>query len=102
MEVDVANRQRLLSAAIGGALPLLGPLTVNGGRSLSMLPALNSPVLDAGNPSGTQIEDQRGFPRVANAKVDMGASNANIRKTLSSVTALILPDANFVMQRGAS
>jgi len=101
MEVDVSNRQRPLSAAIGGALPLLGPLTVNGGRGLSMLPALNSPVLDAGNPSGTQIEDQRGFP-FANAKVDMGASNANIRKTLSSATALILPDANFVMQRGAS
>lgn len=60
-----------------GEDPLLGPLTVNGGPTLTMMPALSpskSPALDTGAlippPSGT---DQRGLPRSANGRRDMGA-----------------------------
>lgn len=55
-----------------GQDPLLGPLTVNGGPTLTMLPALASPALDAGGSSlfGT---DQRGLPRNVNGHRDMGA-----------------------------
>ncbi|HET7063724.1 MAG TPA: right-handed parallel beta-helix repeat-containing protein [Rudaea sp.] len=55
-----------------GQDPLLGPLAVNGGPTLTMMPALSSPVLDAGGPSlsGT---DQRGLPRSANGRRDIGA-----------------------------
>jgi len=60
-----------------GEDPLLGPLTVNGGPTLTMMPASSpskSPALDTGEvippPSGT---DQRGLPRSANGRRDMGA-----------------------------
>ena len=42
--------------------PLLGPLADNGGPTFTMLPAGNSPVLDAGTCAG-QIADQRGEAR---------------------------------------
>ena len=55
-----------------GVDPQLGPLAVNGGPTLTMLPAVTSPALDAGGPSlsGT---DQRGLPRNVNGRRDMGA-----------------------------
>ena len=60
-----------------GEDPLLGPLAVNGGPTLTMMPASSpskSPALDTGElippPSGT---DQRGLPRSANGRRDMGA-----------------------------
>jgi hypothetical protein len=60
-----------------GEDPLLGVLTVNGGPTLTMMPASSpskSPALDTGEvnppPSGT---DQRGLPRSANGRRDMGA-----------------------------
>jgi hypothetical protein len=56
-----------------GADPLLGPLTVNGGSTLTMLPALGSPVIDAGDNAGAPSTDQRGLPRPVNVKVDIGA-----------------------------
>lgn len=56
-----------------GQDPLLGPLTVNGGPTLSMLPMIGSPVLDAGPTAITSGVDQRGLPRFVNGRVDMGA-----------------------------
>jgi hypothetical protein len=55
-----------------GQDPHLGHLAVNGGPTLTMMPALSSPPLDSGGPSvlGT---DQRGLPRNANGHRDMGA-----------------------------
>jgi hypothetical protein len=60
-----------------GEDPLLGVLAVNGGPTLTMMPASSpskSPALDTGEvnppPSGT---DQRGLPRSANGRRDMGA-----------------------------
>lgn len=54
--------------------PQLGPLRDNGGPTLTMLPAFESPVIDAGLFDSSLVSDQRGLPR--NAPVghaDMGA-----------------------------
>ena len=56
-----------------GTDPNLGPLTVNGGPTLSMLPNIGSPVLATGDPGVTQTSDQRGLPRKTGGFVDIGA-----------------------------
>ncbi|HET8941670.1 MAG TPA: choice-of-anchor Q domain-containing protein [Rudaea sp.] len=55
--------------------PQLGPLRDNGGPTLTMLPAFDSPVIDAGVfDSSMSTTDQRGQPRGAPAgHPDMGA-----------------------------
>jgi hypothetical protein len=55
--------------------PLLGALTGNGGPTATLLPALGSPAIDAGDPdfSAPPSADQRGLPRVAGVHVDLGA-----------------------------
>lgn len=61
---------------ITGQDPLLGPLQNNGGTTLTMKPAVTSPVVNTGDPAlATPPFDQRGpgFPRVAGGRVDMGA-----------------------------
>jgi hypothetical protein len=56
--------------------PLLGPLENNAGRTPTRAPLPGSPVIDAGVnaalPPGTAT-DQRGYPRVMNNTVDIGA-----------------------------
>lgn len=55
--------------------PQLGPLSNNGGATLTHLPAAGSPAIDAGsNPDGLPF-DQRGtgYARVAGAQADIGA-----------------------------
>jgi predicted outer membrane repeat protein len=56
-----------------GTDPLLGTLGVNGGTSLTLLPASTSPLLNAGDPATAGSTDQRGLPRVIGAHVDIGA-----------------------------
>ncbi len=58
-----------------GTDPLLGTLAVNGGPTLSLLPAAGSPVLNAGDPTGAGLAatDQRGLPRIAGGRVELGA-----------------------------
>lgn len=58
-----------------GTDPLLGTLGVNGGPTLSLLPSVGSPVLDAGDPAGSGLTsgDQRELPRIAGGRVDLGA-----------------------------
>lgn len=58
-----------------GTDPMLGALTINGGSTLSLLPAIGSPVLNAGDPAGSGLAgtDQRGLPRIAAGRVDIGA-----------------------------
>ncbi|HEX3124497.1 MAG TPA: choice-of-anchor Q domain-containing protein, partial [Rhodanobacteraceae bacterium] len=55
-----------------GVDPMLGPLAVNGGPTQTMLPSPSSPLLDAGGFSLGGL-DQRGLPRNANGRRDMGA-----------------------------
>ena len=52
--------------------PLLGPLGNYGGRTQTMPPLAGSPAIDAGGATTLTI-DQRGFPRVLGAAVDIGA-----------------------------
>jgi hypothetical protein len=55
--------------------PQLGPLANNGGPTQTQRPALTSPAVDHGDPAFTPppATDQRGFPRVANARIDIGS-----------------------------
>jgi parallel beta-helix repeat protein/predicted outer membrane repeat protein len=57
--------------------PQLGPLADNGGPTQTQLPAATSPAVNAGDPAFTPppATDQRGvdFPRVADARIDIGA-----------------------------
>ena len=62
-----------LGHLITGVDPLLGPLAVNGGPTLSLLPAANSPVIDKGDPLPPSLADQRGVARVVNGHQDIGA-----------------------------
>lgn len=63
----------ILANPIGMAI---GPLTNNGGPTLTHLPIAGSPAINAGNnlliPAGTST-DQRGSPRISGGKVDIGS-----------------------------
>jgi predicted outer membrane repeat protein len=58
-----------------GIDPQLGALGMNGGPTPTLLPGVNSPVIDAGDPAFTPPpeSDQRGLPRVINGVIDIGA-----------------------------
>lgn len=60
---------------ITGIDPALGPLQDNGGPTETMLPQLASPVVNSGDPAYAPppATDQRGEPRVAGGRTDMGA-----------------------------
>jgi hypothetical protein len=64
---------------ITGQDPKLGLLSVNGGPTLTMLPAVTSPVIGAGGSpflvfaSMDPSVDQRGLPRPSASSPDMGA-----------------------------
>lgn len=60
-------------AVVSTANPLLGALQNNGGPTLTMLPAINSPVLDAGADGVAPFTDQRGITRPQGAHSDLGA-----------------------------
>jgi hypothetical protein len=53
--------------------PLLGPLQDNGGPTWTMALLSGSPALAAGDIDGVPATDQRGFPRVVDGQVDIGA-----------------------------
>lgn len=57
----------------------LGALADNGGPTLTMWPQPDSPALDRGDPAFNQsgAVDQRGRPRVANGRTDVGAVELN-------------------------
>lgn len=57
-----------------GTDPQLGPLTVNGGPTLTMLPLAASPVVNAGTATSAGfLTDQRRVARLVGSHVDMGA-----------------------------
>src|SRR5262249_12786368 len=53
--------------------PKLGPLQNNGGLTFTMLPAVTSPVLGAGNPDLAPETDQRGVTRPSGGPTDLGS-----------------------------
>lgn len=71
----------LLGNKVGGAGPaaidpLLGPLADNGGPTLTHMLLPGSPALNMGDPAFTPppaATDQRGRPRVASGRIDIGA-----------------------------
>ncbi len=62
-----------------GQDPQLGPLQNNGGPTETQKPASTSPVINTGDPAFTPPPsvDQRGFARVVNGRIDMGAVELN-------------------------
>jgi hypothetical protein len=60
---------------IYGVDPKLGPLANNGGPTQTMALLAASPAIDAGDPNQASLPptDQRGLPRVAHGRVDIGA-----------------------------
>jgi uncharacterized repeat protein (TIGR01451 family)/CSLREA domain-containing protein len=77
---------------ITGTDPQLGALANNGGPTQTHLPALTSPVLNAGDPAFAPppATDQRGMPRVAAGRIDMGSVESNGGTIqLSSATASV-------------
>lgn len=64
---------------ITGVDPQLGPLANNGGPTPTHLPALSSPVVNAGDPAFVPppTTDQRGFARVAGGRIDIGSVELN-------------------------
>jgi hypothetical protein len=91
--------------------PRLGALANNGGPTDTMRPQMDSPVIDAGDPTyvaGSEV-DQRGKPRVGNGVTDVGAiefSQVCAARIGSSATILKSEDSlalqTAVDQLGAS
>ena len=71
--------------------PMLGSLAPNGGYTETMAPLSGSPALGAGNPFTSLTTDQRGFTRVVNNKIDIGAY-----ENQSQLFTLTPPSSNTV------
>jgi hypothetical protein len=82
--------------------PQLGPLANNGGPTQTQLPAATSPAVNAGDPAFTPppATDQRGagFPRVAEARIDIGAVERQAAVPIATVPTL--GDAGKVLFAG--
>jgi Vibrio cholerae sialidase, lectin insertion/Chlamydia polymorphic membrane protein (Chlamydia_PMP) repeat len=74
---DVAGNYYGIGNLVGGN-PLLAPLGNYGGPTQTMPPLAGSPALDAGVDTiiGSLPNDQRGYPRLSGAHVDVGAVEA--------------------------
>lgn len=73
---------------VSGNNPRLGPLQDNGGPTLTLLPKPGSPAIDAGSnadAAGLQ-HDQRGFARIVNGTVDIGATEVSELKPVPTLT----------------
>jgi hypothetical protein len=66
--------------------PLLGPLEDNGGPTFTHALLEGSPAINAGDSVGVSTDDQRGYPRIWNGTVDIGAYEYGQR--LASVPSL--------------
>jgi predicted outer membrane repeat protein len=72
-----------------GVDPLLGPLADNGGPTFTHLPLAGSPLINAGDPNFAPPPntDQRGDPRVAQGRLDIGAVEVQAAGLPTVVTA---------------
>ena len=62
--------------------PKLGPLTNNGGPTLTMALLASSPAIDAADSSAAPAMDQRGVPRSLGRSADIGAFEYNLPAAL--------------------
>jgi hypothetical protein len=71
--------------------PQLGPLADNGGPTQTHLPQPGSPAIDAGNNAALPPElatDQRGFERIFNGSIDIGAVESGAGDIAYSISLL--------------
>ncbi len=68
--------------------PGMGTLADNGGPTLTQMPALSSPAINAGVANGLAI-DQRGKPRTANGGTDIGSVEREVSGSCNGVPATI-------------
>jgi predicted outer membrane repeat protein len=89
------NAADLIGTVAHPLSPKLGSLASNGGSTQSMLPSAGSPAIDHGLnlliPKGVNT-DQRGFPRIANGTVDIGA--VEVQPPTGSIAGNVFVDAN--------
>jgi len=83
--------------------PLLGPLTNNGGPTLTMALLPGSPAIDAGDDGLLSAPynlttDQRGLPRKAGAHVDIGALEFQVPTSTPIYLTSPAPLANGALQ----
>jgi hypothetical protein len=64
--------------------PQLGPLQDNGGPTQTMALLPGSPAIDAGDDTGAPASDQRGFARIVNGIVDIGAFEVQLFQVYST------------------
>jgi hypothetical protein len=90
---DLLGTPTMAIANFIGGDPRLGPLQNNGGPVPTEVPLPDSPVIDAGSngalPAGT-LTDERGFNRIVNNTVDIGAVEFQPPATTTQVTASTL------------
>ncbi len=76
------------AGSMNNTAALLGPLANNGGPTLTMALLPGSPAIDAGGPAAALTADQRGFPRPAGARLDIGVCEfGSVMPTLVIVRA---------------
>ena len=88
--------------------PLLGPLSYNGGPTPTHVPQPGSPAIDAGS-NGLAVDwnadplavDQRGYARVSNTTIDIGAVEIPQRAWMPVSLAGRITDATGATARGA-
>ena len=68
--------------------PLLGPLQDNGGPTFTCALLPGSPAIDAGDNTDAPLSDQRGFTRIVNGTIDIGAYELQTASTVSTTTTL--------------
>jgi hypothetical protein len=73
--------------------PLLGPLQDNGGTTLTHALLPGSPAINAGDPNFTPPpgQDQRGYPRVVNGRIDSGSFEVQATTPTPSPTPTLTP-----------
>ncbi len=80
---DVFGNYSGANNVVGGN-PKLAPLGNYGGAVQTMVPLYGSPLIDAGTDSATSFlaTDQRGYPRLSGAHVDIGATEAQFAASI--------------------
>ncbi len=68
-------------SSLNGQTITLGPLQDNGGLTFTHLPASNSLAIDAGDPTVGMDQRGLGFQRVANGRIDIGATEVQATST---------------------
>jgi hypothetical protein len=94
----------IVGGPIDGVIdPQLEPLAVNGGPTLSHVPRLESPVLEAGDPEFVAPPDfdQRGAPRRVDDRIDIGAIEL-LLADFNGDLSLNIPDIDLLTENVAT